>query len=46
MEERILSIDFEDAKEDIQRFLPTSEQKSLELWDTHLLLYYLNFIKQ
>jgi len=41
MEDRIASIDWSRAREDVRRFLPLSEQEELQHWDKQLFLYHL-----
>jgi predicted nucleotidyltransferase component of viral defense system len=41
MEKKIKSIDWNKTKEDVYRFLPLDEQKTLELWNVDFFLYYL-----
>jgi len=41
MEKKIKSIDWNKAKEDVYRFLPSEDQKTIELWNVDFFLYYL-----
>jgi len=42
MDEVIRSIDWNDGREDIQRFLPQREQEGLRLWSAEFFLYHLS----
>ncbi len=39
---RIVQVDWEAARQDVTRFIPSKEQDSLALWNPDLFLYYLD----
>jgi len=41
LQQKIAEIDWDQAKNDVQRFLPTSEQSNLNNWGQGLFTYYL-----
>jgi hypothetical protein len=42
---RIGEVDWETARRDVARFIPSKEQEALALWDTDLFLYHLDRLK-
>lgn len=46
LKNRITSIDWKKAKDDIQRFIPQSEQEGLNLWSKDFFLHHLDRLKE
>lgn len=44
LKEKIESIDWPTARDDVRRFLPLAEQRGLESWDTGFFLYHIDSI--
>ncbi len=46
MKEKINAIDWNTARDDVKRFIPTQSQSKLDLWNKDLFQYQLNQMKK
>jgi hypothetical protein len=44
LKKKIAVIDWKEARQDVQRFLPHSEQESLKLWDKKFFSHYASLL--